>query len=99
MEEKDKKFVADWQFYHGRGKWLFILASGGMVGGVLHLLFSIAKFLVTETLDFEHFKHYFLSVNFLVEWLVYTLFIGLFVGYIIWNMSDKYYVELTKKEE
>jgi hypothetical protein len=77
----------------------FHLASGGTVGGVLHLLFSIAKFLVTETLDFEHFKHYFLSINFFVEWLVYTLFIGLFVGYIIWSMSDKYYVELMKKKE
>ncbi len=99
MEEKDKKFIADWQFYHGNGKWLFILASGSIVGGIVHLLFSIAKFLFTETLNFERFKYYFLSVNFLVEWLVYTLFIGLFVGYIIWNMSDKYYVELMKKEE
>ena len=99
MEEKDKKFIANWQFYHGNGKWLFILISVSIVGSALHLAFSIIKFLFTETLDFEHFKHYFLSVNFLVEWLIYTLFIGLFVGYIIWKMSDKYYLELTKKEE
>lgn len=99
MEEKDKKFIANWQFYNGNGKWLFIGGSGIVIGSIIHLAFSIAKFLLTETLNFERFKYYFLSVSFLVEWLVYTLFIGLFVGYIVWQMSDKYYLELIKQKD
>jgi hypothetical protein len=95
-EKNDKKFVEDWHFYHGKGKWQFIAANGSVLAAIVYLLFAIAKFLFTSTIAWGSFKQYFLSTTFLLEWLVSTVLLGAFIGYVVWSISDAYYQKLEK---
>jgi hypothetical protein len=99
MNEKDKKFIEDWHFYHGKGKWLFIIAHGSFIGAIAHFLFSVIKFLLLQTYDLESIKHYFFTPTYLAEWVISALLMGVFIGFIVWQISDKYYVQLMQKEE
>jgi hypothetical protein len=97
MTDNDKKFVEDWHFYHGKGKWQFIAANGSILAAIAYLLFAVFKFLFTEALAWEGAKKYFFSTTFLLEWLVSTVLLGAFIGYIVWSISDTHYTQLTKK--
>lgn len=97
MTENDKKFVEDWHFYHGKGKWQFIAANGSILAAIAYLLFAVFKFLFTETLALENVKRHFFSTTFLLEWLVSIVLLGAFIGYIVWSISDTHYEQLTKK--
>jgi hypothetical protein len=99
MTENDKKFVEDWHFYHGKGKWQFIAANGSILAAIAYILFAVFKFLFTETLALENAKRYFFSTTFLLEWLVSTVLLGAFIGYIVWSTSDAHYIKLTEKKD
>jgi hypothetical protein len=96
MTDNDKKFVEDWHFYHGKGKWQFIAANGSILIAILYLLFAVVKFLFTETLAWENAQRYFFSKTFLLEWVVSIVLLGVFIGYIVWSISDTYYKKLTE---
>ena len=99
MTDNDKKFVEDWHFYHGKGKWQFIAANGSILAAIAYLLFAVFKFLFTETLALENVKRHFFSTTFLLEWLVSIVLLGAFIGYIVWSASDMYYIKLTAKKD
>ena len=99
MTDNDKKFVEDWHFYHGKGKWQFIAANGSILAAIAYLLFAVFKFLFTETLALENVKRHFFSTTFLLEWLVSTVLLGAFIGYIVWSTSDMYYMKLTAEKD
>jgi hypothetical protein len=97
MKENDKKFIDDWHFYHGKGKWQFILVNGTILAAIAHLLFSLLKFFFLQKVNWENFKLAFFTTTFLGEWLVSTVLLGLLIGYMVWQISDKYYEQLIKK--
>jgi hypothetical protein len=99
MTDNDKKFVEDWHFYHGKGKWQFIAANGSILAAIAYLLFAVFKFLFTETLAWENAQRYFFSKTFLLEWLVSTVLLGAFIGYVVWSISDTHYLKLTEKKD
>jgi hypothetical protein len=98
MTDNDKKFVEDWHFYHSKGKWQFIAANGSILAAIAFVLFAVFKFLFTEKWAWENIQRSFFSTTFLLEWLVSTVLLGGFLGYIVWSISDTHYIKLTERE-
>jgi hypothetical protein len=99
MTDKEKAFIDNWQSYHtGMGKWGFIMANGCILAALTHIVFSIAKFFIAGAISVEAFKNYFFNGSFLAEWLLSTLFVGVFLGFIVWKISDIHYIQLTQEE-
>lgn len=100
MTDKEKAFVGNWQSYHtGIGKWGFIMANGCILAGLTHIVFSLFKFFIAGAITIGAFKNYFFNSPFLVEWLLSTLFVGVFLGFIVWKISDIHYLQLTREEK
>jgi uncharacterized protein involved in cysteine biosynthesis len=98
MTDNEKKFVEDWHFYHGKGKWQFIVGNGVLMAVILCLLFSVLKFFFTESIDMEGVKRYFFTTTFALELLISVVLLAGIIGYFVWQISDKHYEQLMEKE-
>lgn len=99
MTDNEKIFIDDWAQYHGSGKWQFILFYGSILGSITYIVGALLKYFVFESVSWNSFKALFFTQKTLLELIASTLTIGVFLGYLVWKLSDSYFQKIIKNED